>query len=333
MSEDLKINVQAAGAREAQAQLQGVAAAEKAVTGAATEAAGGVEKKAKASDLAATASEELRMRDRALLAELKALGPEASVAADIINVLANKTTTAGVAFGLIGAAVGAMSLAISSYNEHQAETKRKAEDLTESLKRQADAYLALIEAAARASRGRGDPEAYAAQALDIAGEYGLGKAGISYVNAELAKSGGRGAEAIGKRAVKEGYGAGDSNYLAALFALERIEAQPKAMSASEIVGRIAPLEGKSPSEMFKYLFDIASGSRQAEAEAMVGKHPLLSGMEIGREYYEQAGWFAGSGTREMRVLPRAANVHIGGNQFYNLDGIDAAGARRQQQAP
>jgi len=165
MPEDLKINVSVPGAKQAAADLHAVAGGEQAVGAAAGAGAAGVGKSTDAKVKAGEASHEFSMRNRTLLLQLSQLGPEFGIAANAINAFMTRTTSAGIALGFIGTAIGVVTYVMSKYNETQAEAKRKAEEVAAALRVQYDAYLKIVEATERAARGRGGAGGLAARGL------------------------------------------------------------------------------------------------------------------------------------------------------------------------
>ncbi|MFB3893218.1 MAG: hypothetical protein ACE15C_14475 [Phycisphaerae bacterium] len=167
MADELKIPVTVPGAQQAAQQLKEVAAAEKAVAGAAAESAPGHKAVADAKREASEAAEELTMRDRSLLREIAGLHPVAGAAAEVFNTLNTKTTGLGIAMGLTGAAIGLATLAISEMTKAQEKQKAVMEDQLNTLRSAYDSYLKLSAAIAEKSRPGADVNAATRQAVEI----------------------------------------------------------------------------------------------------------------------------------------------------------------------
>jgi hypothetical protein len=203
VADELRINVGVGGAKEAEAALKGVAGAEQGIGAAAQTGAAGIARTAAAKKAAGEAAHELTMRDQSLLRQVAMISPEFAIAADVINQFATKTTQAGLALGLIGAGIAAVTVVISRYNESQAEQKRKAEELIAVLRQQYEEHLKIEAAQDRMARGRGGAGAAAMAGLQKR-LYGLAPEGVGPGDikraGELIAKGGRGVtdeEAIG----------------------------------------------------------------------------------------------------------------------------------------
>jgi hypothetical protein len=190
MADEIKLPVSAPGAKEAAADLKAVAGATGQVAQAtqaaapatqaaapATQAAAAADtRRASASKAAGEAAKSQNEQNRTLVESLRRLGPEASMAADIIQSLALKHGTAAISIGLVGAAIGIGIELFQRYAESQAKAKEQADAATRALAGQAEAYAKLAEEMDKARRSGAVENVTATRlALDIGGQLGLSR--------------------------------------------------------------------------------------------------------------------------------------------------------------
>jgi hypothetical protein len=169
MAEELKIGVSAPGAKATEEDLKRVAAAESAVGQAAAGTAPGHAAAGKAMSASAEAAKELHLRDRSLLNELRAISPEVGVLVEALNVLTTRQTAAGIGLGLLGAAVGAVTIMIGHLNAAQAQEKQRLQEVLALLSMARDRYLEIAGAIEKARAGMPGPAAPPAEVTARAG--------------------------------------------------------------------------------------------------------------------------------------------------------------------
>ena len=194
-NEEVKILVSAPGAAQAAAEIRGVAGAEQAVAAPVAGATAVQGQQAETLDL-------LAGRHQTLIGALRQLGPEAAMAADMLQGLSNRATGNIEAMGFLSAGVLALCQAYSALQYSQDRAKERSEKAIDYLDGERASYLALaaaIEQARQAEEQRrggaavtGGGDALAAHVLAMAPATGLGSEEIQAVGAALGAASARG---------------------------------------------------------------------------------------------------------------------------------------------
>jgi len=156
--EELKIVVSAPGAEQTTSALRKLHQAERelsqAIGAAAKAEAADVNKAAAAKKGAAAAAGELSMRHKSLLREMAMLSPECMAAAQAINAFQQGLSGAALGLTLVTVGIMAVSAIYSRLSQAQAAEKKRIEDMTAALQRQAEVYAKIAESAEKAARTR-----------------------------------------------------------------------------------------------------------------------------------------------------------------------------------
>jgi len=148
--DELKITVSAPGAKATEADLRSVAAAEQAVSQAAAATAPGHAAAAAAKKKSSEAAEELRLRDRSLLNEIRAISPELAVLVETLHAVTTKTTGMGVALGIVGGVIGAGTILVGRLTAAWARHRAEVEQLNRAIAETYNRYVGLLELADKA---------------------------------------------------------------------------------------------------------------------------------------------------------------------------------------
>ncbi len=198
MAKELKVEVKAEGARDAEQDLNAVAAAENNVANAAGVAGDASRREKEAAKENAEAKKQLDDKNRTLAERLRALGPEFALLGDAVDSATLKEGRMATVVGLVGVAILGATMLVRKYNQVKEEQARKIQQAVELTLRQAQAYTDLeasIEKARLAEQKRfaGTAGASAEQAigrvLQRGSGVGLGKPGVEAAAESLVAGG------------------------------------------------------------------------------------------------------------------------------------------------